>query len=464
MAYSKKGEVYPLLTTDWLGTPTYRQRPQARYIRRQDSEEEVPVIEEEDEIFDIIDQKKKRSVNLVWLDVTLLVLDFLQIFALIQSMSLRWIYPERWLRNTYYVFAVNLDVWEMMKFTNSSVYKSVQEYYTPSSTVGIGYQNIMYGWFIGCGFLVLLYTALHVSMKCLYYPKSWALRFMSWVQFICMVLIHILSLPLGIALFRVYECEGDYSKMYTMNQYDCFSGDYWKFGGPALIYLLVVFLVYPAFLVWKTMLEGMTGTCSAYLSFIMIKETEYKIHLNRAWLNDSLWIFSSFKYRGRYYRTTVQLIKLILLLVCTVAFNYIKFQAMFTCLLLLIAAIGAVLIRPYRLTSCNAFLIFSLLCNMGNSFIGTLLSFYTPATTPSAWLTSNYIFYFLTFIQASWLLSLIVLLVYLISRTLCHSTKSCYKRSVWPNIATSGSDTLTPETRKFMTGIIKAKIAHGELS
>lgn len=461
MGYGKKGEVYPLLTTDWLGTPTYRQKPQARRVR-QDDEEEFPEFDDEDEVFNIIDEKKKRSVNLVWMDVVLLIVDFLQIFALIQSMSLRWVYPERWLRNTYYVFAINIDVWEIMKFTNSSVYRSLQDSYLDSSEVGISYQYIIYAWFGGVAFLALVYGLLHARMVLVLYPQQRARRFMSWVQLVCMLIIHVLSLPLGTALFRAYECEAEFSKIYTMNQYECFTTDYWKFGAPALIYIFAVFVVYPAFLIWKTRQEGMTGTSEGHLSFILMKETEYKLHLNRAWLFDSMWMFSSFKYRGRYYRAVMQIIKLILLIIYAAAFNSIKAQSLLTTIFLLLIFIMAVFVRPYRLTSCNVFLLFSLFCNMSSSFIGAILSNYTAATNPSAWYTADYIYYFLMSIQLVWLLALIMLLVYLGSRTLCHSAKCCYKRSVWPNIATSGSGQLTSETKKFMTAIIKAKIVHGE--
>lgn len=462
MGYSKKGEVYPLLTTDWLGTPTYRQKPLARRVR-QDDEEEIPEFDDEDEVFNIIDEKEKRSVNLVWMDVVLLIVDFLQIFALIQSMSLRWVYPERWLRNTYYVFVFNIDVWEIMKFTNSSIYRSLQDSYLASSEVGISYEYIIYAWFGVVVVLALVYGLLHAGMVRYSYPQQRARRFMSWVQLVCMVIIHVFSLPLGTALFRAYECEAEYSKIYTRNQYECFSMDYWIFCGPALIYIFAIFVVYPAFLIWKTRQEGMTGTSEGHLSFILMKETEYKLHLNRAWLFDSMWIFSSFKYRGRYYRAVMQIIKLILLIIYAAAFNYIKTQSLLASIFLLLLVTAAVFVRPYRLTSCNVFLIFSLLCNMISCFIGAILSNYTTATNPSAWYTADYMYYFLVFVQSVWLLTLVVLLVYLVSRTLCHSGKCCYKRSVWPNIATSGSGQLTSETKKFMTAIIKAKIAHGEL-
>ncbi|KAL4236712.1 hypothetical protein ACF0H5_005096 [Mactra antiquata] len=454
----KNGEVYPLLTTDWLGTPTYRQKPVARHIRGDDNDEEVAIFDDEDEVFNVVDQKKKRSVNLVWLDVFLLVVDFLQIFALIQSMALRWTFPEKWLRNTYFLFGINLDVWEIYKFTNSSVYKSVQSHYLASSEIGVSYSHIVYGWFGGVGFLAVLYATMHLIFLIKFYPQSWPRRIMSWVQFFYVVLIHVLSLPMGIALFRLYECEGDTNKVYTMNEYDCYSAGHWKLAAPALVYIFLVFVIYPAFLVWKIRQDGMTGTSEGYLSYILMKETEYKIHVNKTWLLGSMWIFSSFKHRGRYYKSTLQIVKLALLITYAAGFQNISHQSLATALILLFVVIIAAIIRPFRLTSCNVFLIFSLLCNLANTFVGSLVSFYNPYTLPSAWLTSNYVTYFLLFIQVCWLVSLLVLLMYLISRTICHSTKSCYKRAVWPNIATSGTGYLTSETRKFMTGIIKAKI------
>lgn len=462
MKKKKNGEVYPLLTTDWLGTPTYRQKPVARNIRGGDDDVEARIIDDEDEVFDVVDQKKKRSVNLVWLDVFLLILDFLQIFALIQSMALRWLFPKTWFRYTYYVFGANLDVWEIYKFTNSSVYKSIQGHYLASSNVGVSYSHIMYGWFGGVAFLALVYGGLHFFFWLCIYPQIWARKFMSWVQFIFMNLIHVFSLPMGIALFRIYECEANFNKVYTMNEYDCFSSRHWNFAGPPLIYIFLVFIIYPAVLIWKIRQEGMTGTSKGYLSFILLKETEYKLHLNKSWLFDSIWIFSSFKHRGRYYRSALQIVKLSLLIIFVASFQNISTQALVTAIILLFVMVVATFIRPFRLTSCNVFLCFSILCNLGNAFIGALVSYYNPFTIPSAWLTSDYLIYFLSIIQISWLASLVVLLVYLISRTLCHSTKSCYKRAVWPNIATSGTGHLTSETRKFMTGIIKAKIVHGE--
>ena len=457
----KSGEVYPLLTTDWLGTPTYKQKPLGRNIRQED-EEHVEIFEDDDEVFDVVDQKTKRSVNLVWIDVLLLVLDFLQILALIQSMSLRWVYPEKWLRKTYFIFAFNADIWEIKKFTDPNVFTVLQGEYIASSQIGVNYEDICYGWFGVFGILSCIYVALHLFLKYRFYPYPRARVFMSRVQFFFVHLIHIASLPIGIAFIRLFECDGDYWKVFVMQQYDCFSSSHWQLAGPAIVILALLFLAYPCFLAWKIWLESHSGTADGYLTFLLMKETEYKIHLNRSWLFDSLWLFSPFKFRGQYYRPIIQVFKLVLLIIYTSAFHNIKTQALLTTICLLVGALAFLIIRPFRLTSCNAFLFFSLLCNMGNGFIGTLIASYNAYTVPNAWLTADYTIYFITAVQALWLLSLFALLVYLLSRTLCHSTKSCYKRPVWPNIATSGSGQLTAETKKFMTAIIKAKLIHGE--
>lgn len=463
MRQKNSGEVYPLLTKDWLGTPTYKQVPAARNLRATDEEVEIPEFEDDEEVLDVVDRKRKRWVNMVWIDVFLLVTDFLQIFALIQSMSTRWVYPEKWLRNTYYFFVVNIDVWEFSKFYNESSYISVQDYYLESNRIGVSFKNVLYVCYFGTAGLALCYGVLHFFVRFCSYPLHWARKLMSWVQFLFMNLIHFLTLPVGIELFRIFQCEGEFNKVYVMNEYYCFTADHWKYAAPAIVYMIMIFLVYPAFLVWKIRQEGMTGTEKGYLAFILMKETEYKIHLNRSWLYDSMWIFSSFKHRGRYYRSTLQIVKLILLIIFAGAFNNIKLQSMLTAIFLLIVVIAALICRPFRLTSCNAFLVFSLLCNIGNAFLGSLIAAYTPFTIPSAWLTASYTIWFLAFIQACWAFSLFVLLAYLLSRTFCHSTKHCYKRPVWPNIASSGSSRLTAETKKFMSAIIKAKIALGKL-
>ena len=44
----------------------------------------------------------------------------------ILSLSLRWPWPENWVRYTSWTFVFNLDAWELAKFWSNTTYKSVQ--------------------------------------------------------------------------------------------------------------------------------------------------------------------------------------------------------------------------------------------------------------------------------------------------------------------------------------------------
>ena len=376
-------------------------------------------------------------------------------------MSLRWTWPETWLRSMYWLFGFNADAWEIQKMLSDGAYKDVQDRYVPSADVGISFRLISVTWFVIAGALMVIYAILYFFLRLAFFPKPWARQTTSWIQFVYMIIIHALTLPFGTVLFRIFQCETVWNKMDTINEYSCWGTMHWELAAPAIASMVLLFVIYPGYLIWKIKLECMTGSADGYLSFILLKETEYKIHLNRAWLYDSCFLFSSFKFRGIYYRPMIQLMKLILLIIYTAAFSSIKNQSVIITCFLLLAFLVFVIVRPYRLTSCNVFLVFGLLCLTGNGFMGSLRSAYNAYTIPSPWLLPQYLVWFIAAVQAAWTASFVILLVYLISRTLCHSTKSCYKRPVWPNISTSGSGQLTGETRKFMVAVIRAKIVQG---
>ena len=376
-------------------------------------------------------------------------------------MSLRWTWPEDWLRGMYWLYGFNADVWEIKKIVTDNVYRDVQDRFVPSADVGISFGTITLAWYITAAALMVIYVLVYTFIRLGYYPYPWARQTTSWIQFGYMIIIHAVTLPIGTVVFRLFHCESVWNTMDTMNENKCWSSTHLEILAPAIVTIVIFFVIYPAYLIWKIKQECLTGSSDGYLSFILLKETEYKIHLNHAWLYDSCFLFSSFKFRGIYYRPMIQFLKLGLLIICTGLFGNIKLQSMIIAIFLLLAVIVFIVVRPFRLTSCNVFLIFGLLCLSGNGFIGSLRATYNAVTIPSSWLLPQYIIWFIAAVQIAWVCTFTVLLVYLISRTLCHSTKSCYKRPVWPNISTSGSGQLTWETRKFMVAVIRAKIVQG---
>ena len=57
----------------------------------------------------------KRSTSLIATDALLLCLEFFQVLAILQAMSLKWIWPKTWISNTNFVFFFTADVWEYIK-------------------------------------------------------------------------------------------------------------------------------------------------------------------------------------------------------------------------------------------------------------------------------------------------------------------------------------------------------------
>ena len=375
-------------------------------------------------------------------------------------MSLRWTWPEEWLRRMYWLFAFNTDAWEIQKMLSDGAYLDVQDRHVPSADVDMSFRTVCIVWFIIAAALIVMYAGVYFFFR-RFYPEPWARRTTSWLQFVYMIIIHVLTLPCGTVLFRIFQCENEWNNMDTINETKCWSTAHWQLAGPALALMVLLFVIYPGYLIWKIRLECMSGSSEGYLTFILLKETEYKIHINLAWLYDSCFLFSSFKYRGVYYRPMIQIVKLIILVIMTAAFHSIQNQSLIVTVFLLFVFLVFIVVRPYRLTSCNAFLAFSLLALTGNSFMGALRASFNAYTLPTPWLLPQYLVWFIAAVQILWLMAFIALLVYFVSRTLCHSTKSCYKRPVWPNISTSGSGQLTAETRKFMVAVIKAKIVQG---
>ncbi len=47
-------------------------------------------------------------------------------WAVLQSLSLRWPWPENWLKNMNFLFLFNLDVWEFMVIHSNGTYQSTQ--------------------------------------------------------------------------------------------------------------------------------------------------------------------------------------------------------------------------------------------------------------------------------------------------------------------------------------------------
>ncbi len=108
--------------------------------------------------------ERKIGTSQVRNDATLLLLHFLQMWAVLQSLSLRWPWPRNWLRSTSFVFVFNLDVWELLKVYGNNTYHNAQGYQTPSSKLPIKYWSVLLGW-TAIAFLGLLVSIMFCALS-----------------------------------------------------------------------------------------------------------------------------------------------------------------------------------------------------------------------------------------------------------------------------------------------------------
>lgn len=64
-------------------------------------------------------------------------------FALLQSLSLRWPWPIEWLKPFSFVFIFNLDIWELAKLNTENAYVNAQDYLVDSAAVPINYRLVL---------------------------------------------------------------------------------------------------------------------------------------------------------------------------------------------------------------------------------------------------------------------------------------------------------------------------------
>ncbi|KAK3727862.1 hypothetical protein QZH41_001641 [Actinostola sp. cb2023] len=107
-------------------------------------------VEDEDEEDALEETFNHHGITLWVSDAAILIVQHLQIFALILAMSERWGYPFDFIKRVYYVFLINLDIWEFVKI-NSGAYTGSTTSYVKSANIPFGYQP----YFMAC----LLYTS-----------------------------------------------------------------------------------------------------------------------------------------------------------------------------------------------------------------------------------------------------------------------------------------------------------------
>ncbi len=447
-----QGEGYPLLPQ----SSNNNDNKQTQVVNvEEDTEEE----EEEDTSEDkkLFADGKRRGTSLILNDSILLILHVIQMFCVLQSMAIRWTWPEKWLIATKYVFFVNLDVWEYTKLATNGTYKSIQGYYTPSNTVSINYWYILFAWGVFVVVTCVSFLIIYRVMK--YRRRPTVMVHIAQLQRIYIIIWQVVSLPLGVTLARLFHCNAN-NQVDIDNNMQCFSGIHFAYLGPALAVIIGLYIFLPIWMIVCTRKEIVSMNTDRHEGYLQLKETEFVQGLDVLYTVGNFHIFSSFKKYGAYTRSTLFFITLGILIFYGGLFQYFFAQATVITAIIFLELVAFIVIRPFRVSCFNTMLILSYLCLVGDALLGSMIANYTSVGNPNVWLSPNYLIKLLIGIQVVWVFFCGVFILYLVIRHAgcCHR---CYPYPLWPTMTSDGLNKLNIDTRKYVRAILKGRTLVG---
>lgn len=397
--------------------------------------------------------KTKRNTSLIATDALLLCLEFLQVLAVLQTMSLKWIWPKTWLRTTNFIFFFTADVWEYIK-VDCGAFIGVRNYDSPSINVSTRFYYILLGWAVA----VLLMGIILGTIKIVVQRKKPAYLLMYNAKLLRAVVIifQIFALPFGVTAFKVFQCTRS-GLMSVDNTVECWSGLHWAYVVPVLVAVVGLFVVFPAWMFWRIYHESLASADLHHEDFLKLKEVEYMSGLDVVWAVKSLYLFSSFNLRAIYYRPVAHMVKLLLLVIYAASFQNISGQAMGFAVVLLLVAVGMMVLRPFRLMLFNVVTSLGYFCLTGDAVFGAVITQFRLAEIESAWLVEPYSLYVLVALNGVVLLTTIAtFLIYLLAYHLCCRGR-CALQSLWPVMTSYECDVEGVETHKYLAAVLRGR-------
>ena len=303
--------------------------------------------------------KQRRPIGLFWLEKIWLLIDWLQIYGLLWNAANSFPWPYLWIQWTSWTVWANLDYFST----------------TPDGALNGGSGNVAvsqwgqmpYYIYYSVGFALPLFSALlyYLYLKQYYYHSYGFYREVERHTYLkyFLTISHLLYLPVGLAVFRLYYCDDadnaadGINKLACDPSLDCMST-------PHLIALsLGTLFVFP-------LIVGLPLVSYQYITKsviytepedhekkLQVQEIMYTLGVNETWAEGQMWLMSSFRRDCVYYRVEMLVMKLVLLLI----FIYCRSDKVIQATLLWIVysqyCIRYIFFKwPYRLNSSNLLL------------------------------------------------------------------------------------------------------------
>lgn len=424
-------------------------------------------IVEQSECGDVNATESTRSPALWISDLIILIIEHLQLYALILSLSLRWPWPTDYIRQSRFVFIINFDLWELAK-TDDDIYRGVAGATVDPDDVPLNYFAFSLSWLLVAICIPMGCITFHYSVKKIKRIKvQTIIKLRSYSLQAFFISAQLLCLPFTMVTMRLLQCD-TYTRQGRDGQYRsvvldhtiCWDNKHIGLLVPmamvSIFYMIIVPLWMLRMIRHQLVVSSLCCVCQGHRThenYLRLKEMEYSLKLEDTWLTKNFRLFSSYRRSWVLYRPTSIFIKALIGLIYGVLFYSLQGQAILLFTVLSLWLLIVLLLPVYRLHVFNVILIISLLANTSNLVLGLLIAI----ETENSLIIGQNLVNALLVIQLGWLTVAILCTLYLLLRyyhklgpLLLFTTKSRHA-PLWPTLPSSAHD------HKYLQAIFQSR-------
>lgn len=433
-------------------------------------DDEIPLMEL-DEYIDIGEKKdvyefegdkpfQRHDIQLWISDSIILIIEHMQFYALMLSLSERWGWPIQWIDTTMFTFVFNLDIWEFRKAQKGLFNRSASAF-IDTAKVGFDYTSYLASWAVLMIIIFVIFGAVYFR-----WMKRRPLHLLMYVAYwkrIMFLLLEVLSFPFGVAIARVFHCrENKYTNKMVMdvqNEHECFTAIHVAFMVVVSLIFLGLFIIYPLVLSRWINEQLFTGQAKRHEGYLQLKEAEYEQGLDVLWDLGQYHLFSSFRRFWVYYNPLKFALKLIFLGCFAASTENPFYTSAIIAFVTFMVFFMFIIKRPFRVGSFNFMIIISYAALFSNVLFGNFMVV-PPWTEPAKFVPPEFlrmptILQILQLTNIVWLALLFLWIVYLLS---VHTGFLCGKNTrIWPRLSYEDSNTVGEDTKKYLKAALKAR-------
>lgn len=392
---------------------------------------------------------QRRKTMLIAEDAVMMILDYLQIYALIMAMAVRWPWPTEWLYATRFLFLVNVDVWEFLKINTAGVITAARDGFIDSNLITIDYRFVLLGWAVFAFASIISYIAFFIGMK--YQRRLNLLLQIAKLKRVFLILAQVVAIPLGVNFAKVFHCNAD-GNMDVHNETLCGGGEHIAYICVAIFLFFGLYVLLPLWMIMKTRTQVFSYKAERHEGYLQLKEAEYAHSLDLIWALNLYHMFSSFRLFWAYYRPVIFFIKFIFIISYATLFWYPVWQIGAYTLPLLLLLIVSLIKWPFRVTSFNPQLFISIFCLLLLAALGVVQN---AETSDSVFFQATYLLSELLVINCIWLGFTILWVLFIIVR---YAGILCKSKPLWPQMDSNRRDKMAENTQKYMRALLCGRV------